>query len=117
MVQVAKIIEVAPIRVYEVATFYSMFNRSKVLSYFYFLILITVHVPFWLTRITSFIYFSGGEVPPFGLWHNTLHDPWLTRNWRCVTETFRSEEEWCVDYNVVVMISFVEMNEKKSRSL
>ena len=30
MVQVAKAIEVAPIRVYEVATFYSMFNRSKV---------------------------------------------------------------------------------------
>ncbi|RZS06270.1 hypothetical protein BHM03_00036904, partial [Ensete ventricosum] len=27
---VAKIIEVAPIRVYEVATFYSMFNRTKV---------------------------------------------------------------------------------------
>lgn len=26
----AKVIEVAPIRVYEVATFYSMFNRSKV---------------------------------------------------------------------------------------
>ncbi|KAG6713667.1 NADH dehydrogenase [ubiquinone] flavoprotein 2, mitochondrial-like isoform X2 [Carya illinoinensis] len=30
---VAKIIEVAPIRVYEVATFYSMFNRSKVGKY------------------------------------------------------------------------------------
>lgn len=30
MVQVAKVIEVAPIRVYEVATFYSMFNRTKV---------------------------------------------------------------------------------------
>ncbi|GFZ04787.1 NADH-ubiquinone oxidoreductase 24 kDa subunit [Actinidia rufa] len=33
MVQVAKVIEVAPIRVYEVATFYSMFNRSKVGKY------------------------------------------------------------------------------------
>lgn len=32
MVQVAKVIEVAPIRVYEVATFYSMFNRTKVRS-------------------------------------------------------------------------------------
>lgn len=30
MIQVAKVIEVAPIRVYEVATFYSMFNRTKV---------------------------------------------------------------------------------------
>ncbi|KAK6937601.1 hypothetical protein RJ641_031109 [Dillenia turbinata] len=30
---VAKIVEVAPIRVYEVATFYSMFNRSKVGKY------------------------------------------------------------------------------------
>ncbi|XP_027339881.1 NADH dehydrogenase [ubiquinone] flavoprotein 2, mitochondrial isoform X2 [Abrus precatorius] len=30
---VAKIIEVAPIRVYEVATFYSMFNRAKVGKY------------------------------------------------------------------------------------
>ncbi|XP_078437290.1 NADH-ubiquinone oxidoreductase 24 kDa subunit [Wolffia australiana] len=30
---IAKIIEVAPIRVYEVATFYSMFNRSKVGKY------------------------------------------------------------------------------------
>ena len=30
--QVAKVIEVAPIRVYEVATFYSMFNRAKVLT-------------------------------------------------------------------------------------
>lgn len=29
----AKVIEVAPIRVYEVATFYSMFNRSKVGKY------------------------------------------------------------------------------------
>lgn len=28
--KVAKVIEVAPIRVYEVATFYSMFNRAKV---------------------------------------------------------------------------------------
>lgn len=28
--QVARIIEVAPIRVFEVATFYSMFNRTKV---------------------------------------------------------------------------------------
>ncbi|GAY55777.1 hypothetical protein CUMW_166750 [Citrus unshiu] len=33
MNEVAKIIEVAPIRVYEVATFYSMFNRSKVGKY------------------------------------------------------------------------------------
>ncbi|KAB1206338.1 NADH dehydrogenase [ubiquinone] flavoprotein 2, mitochondrial [Morella rubra] len=33
MPQVAKVIEVAPIRVYEVATFYSMFNRSKVGKY------------------------------------------------------------------------------------
>ncbi|XP_022771204.1 NADH dehydrogenase [ubiquinone] flavoprotein 2, mitochondrial-like isoform X2 [Durio zibethinus] len=31
--KVAKVIEVAPIRVYEVATFYSMFNRSKVGKY------------------------------------------------------------------------------------
>lgn len=30
LMQVARIIEVAPIRVYEVATFYSMFNRAKV---------------------------------------------------------------------------------------
>ncbi|KAJ0791299.1 putative NADH:ubiquinone reductase (H(+)-translocating) [Helianthus annuus] len=30
---VAKVIEVAPIRVYEVATFYSMFNRAKVGKY------------------------------------------------------------------------------------
>lgn len=29
----AKVIEVAPIRVYEVVTFYSMFNRSKVKEY------------------------------------------------------------------------------------
>lgn len=28
--KVAKVVEVAPIRVYEVATFYSMFNRAKV---------------------------------------------------------------------------------------
>lgn len=33
MVQVAKVIEVAPIRVYEVATFYSMFNRAKVIRH------------------------------------------------------------------------------------
>ncbi|KAK4382701.1 NADH dehydrogenase [ubiquinone] flavoprotein 2, mitochondrial [Sesamum angolense] len=33
MDHVAKIIEVAPIRVYEVATFYSMFNRTKVGKY------------------------------------------------------------------------------------
>ncbi|KAI3460924.1 hypothetical protein Pfo_017587 [Paulownia fortunei] len=33
MNHVAKIIEVAPIRVYEVATFYSMFNRTKVGKY------------------------------------------------------------------------------------
>ncbi|KAG9142909.1 hypothetical protein Leryth_016283 [Lithospermum erythrorhizon] len=33
MNEVARIIEVAPIRVYEVATFYSMFNRTKVGRY------------------------------------------------------------------------------------
>ncbi|GAB2249634.1 hypothetical protein Droror1_Dr00012993 [Drosera rotundifolia] len=33
MNEVARIIEVAPIRVYEVATFYSMFNRAKVGKY------------------------------------------------------------------------------------
>ncbi|VFQ68242.1 unnamed protein product [Cuscuta campestris] len=33
MKKVAKVIEVPPIRVYEVATFYSMFNRSKVGKY------------------------------------------------------------------------------------
>ncbi|XP_076935445.1 NADH dehydrogenase [ubiquinone] flavoprotein 2, mitochondrial-like [Bidens hawaiensis] len=33
MLKVAKVIEVAPIRVYEVATFYSMFNRAKVGKY------------------------------------------------------------------------------------
>jgi NADH:ubiquinone oxidoreductase subunit E len=31
--QIAKIVEVAPIRVYEVATFYTMFNRTKVGKY------------------------------------------------------------------------------------
>ncbi|RRT57254.1 hypothetical protein B296_00016021, partial [Ensete ventricosum] len=30
---IAKVIEVAPVRVYEVATFYSMFNRTKVGKY------------------------------------------------------------------------------------
>ncbi|KAK9142511.1 hypothetical protein Syun_011911 [Stephania yunnanensis] len=29
VLQVAKVVQVAPIRVYEVATFYSMFNRTK----------------------------------------------------------------------------------------
>ncbi|KAK8955051.1 hypothetical protein KSP39_PZI002415 [Platanthera zijinensis] len=33
MNEIARIIEVAPIRVYEVATFYSMFNRTKVGKY------------------------------------------------------------------------------------
>ncbi|KAJ8441837.1 hypothetical protein Cgig2_021527 [Carnegiea gigantea] len=33
MNEVARIVEVAPIRVYEVATFYSMFNRTKVGKY------------------------------------------------------------------------------------
>lgn len=32
----AKVIEVAPIRVYEVATFYSMFNRNPVSNYTFF---------------------------------------------------------------------------------
>jgi len=34
MDKVAKIVEVAPLRVYEVATFYTMFNREKVGKYF-----------------------------------------------------------------------------------
>ena len=34
MDKVAKIVEVPPIRVYEVATFYTMFNREKVGKYF-----------------------------------------------------------------------------------
>lgn len=34
MEKVARIVEVAPIRVYEVATFYTMFNRDKVGKYF-----------------------------------------------------------------------------------
>ena len=33
-VQVAAILEVSPIRVYEVASFYTMFNRTKVGKYF-----------------------------------------------------------------------------------
>ena len=33
-VQVAKVLDVAPIKVYEVATFYTMFNRTKVGKYF-----------------------------------------------------------------------------------
>lgn len=32
--QVAKILDVAPIKVYEVASFYTMFNRTKVGKYF-----------------------------------------------------------------------------------
>ncbi len=31
--QVAKVLEMPPIRVYEVATFYTMFNRSKMGQY------------------------------------------------------------------------------------
>ena len=34
MDKVAKVVGVAPIRVYEVATFYTMFNREKVGKYF-----------------------------------------------------------------------------------
>lgn len=34
MDKVAKIVNVAPMRVYEVATFYTMFNREKVGKYF-----------------------------------------------------------------------------------
>ena len=34
MDKVAKIVGVAPMRVYEVATFYTMFNREKVGKYF-----------------------------------------------------------------------------------
>ena len=34
MDKVAKVCEVAPIKVYEVATFYTMFNREKVGKYF-----------------------------------------------------------------------------------
>jgi hypothetical protein len=34
LVQVAKVLELPPIRVYEVATFYTMFNRTKVGKYF-----------------------------------------------------------------------------------
>lgn len=36
----AKVIEVAPIRVYEVATFYSMFNRGKVTVFRSFIVYI-----------------------------------------------------------------------------
>jgi NADH:ubiquinone oxidoreductase subunit E len=34
MDKVAKVLEMPPIRVYEVATFYTMFNRTKVGKYF-----------------------------------------------------------------------------------
>jgi NADH:ubiquinone oxidoreductase subunit E len=34
LLQVAKILELSPIKVYEVATFYTMFNRTKVGKYF-----------------------------------------------------------------------------------
>ena len=34
MDKVAQVVDVAPIRVYEVATFYTMFNREKVGKYF-----------------------------------------------------------------------------------
>jgi hypothetical protein len=43
MNKVAEILGMAPIRVYEVGTFYSMFNRSKVGKYY---IQVLVHLPF-----------------------------------------------------------------------
>jgi NADH:ubiquinone oxidoreductase subunit E len=45
LLQIAKIVEVAPIRVYEVATFYTMFNRTKVSWCItaYFIFIITPH--------------------------------------------------------------------------
>ncbi|KAG4961640.1 hypothetical protein JHK87_038273 [Glycine soja] len=42
---VAKIVEVPPIRVYEVATFYSMFNRAKVKAYYAFMLsMLLIHI-------------------------------------------------------------------------
>lgn len=53
MIQVAKIIEVAPIRVYEVATFYSMFNRTKVNTnlYLHFLVYLVKFVCFSIASL------------------------------------------------------------------
>lgn len=45
IIQVAKIVEVPPIRVYEVATFYSMFNRAKVKAYYAFMLsMLLIHI-------------------------------------------------------------------------
>lgn len=45
--KVAKVIEVAPIRVYEVATFYSMFNRAKVMVFLSFYCIYTYKIISW----------------------------------------------------------------------
>lgn len=99
MIQVAKIIEVAPIRVYEVATFYSMFNRSKVKKSFVYIAYASFsfrQCQFHLTWMDISNSFSGRQIPPTGLWHNTLYGTWFTRNWRCLTETLGREAQWWV---------------------
>jgi hypothetical protein len=76
---VAKVIEVAPIRVYEVATFYSMFNRSPVRKFILFYILLSLRMRNAISR-ASLIGFSGGQISPIGLWHNTMYDTRFTGN-------------------------------------
>lgn len=42
--KIAEIVDYAPIRVYEVATFYSMFNRQPVTIFYFWLCLLLLQV-------------------------------------------------------------------------
>ena len=97
----AKVIEVAPIRVYEVATFYSMFNRSPVRKYILFIVLLSQQIHNGQLTWASLIDFPGGKISPIGLWYNTMYDTRFTRNWRCVTKTLGSEAQWWVLNNTL----------------
>ena len=96
----AKVIEVAPIRVYEVATFYSMFNRSPVRKFILFYILLSLGMRNAISR-ASLIGFSGGQISSIGLWHNTMYDTRFTGNWRWITKTLGSEAQWWVLNNML----------------
>lgn len=66
MNKIAEILEMPEIRVYEVATFYTMFNRSKIGKY---------HILVSFEKIKE----GGGKMSDIGLWYHTLYVARLTR--------------------------------------
>ncbi|KAK6141477.1 hypothetical protein DH2020_024775 [Rehmannia glutinosa] len=122
MNHVAKVIEVAPIRVYEVATFYSMFNRTKVGRYH---LLVCGTTPCMIRgsreieeALLKHLGVKRNEVTKDGLffcWRNGMHDNNIGTGYFCVLllhNTLLSTTEDVTPNRVVEIVEALKRGEK-----